>query len=61
MYRSGDPVRAKRRSKIREQQKADAPKAMADYRAAEQEIRDRTRELRELRLAKERRSGASAV
>ena len=46
-------ARAKRASKIREQQKADAPKALADYSAAEQKTRDRTRELRELRLASE--------
>jgi hypothetical protein len=45
-------VRAERQFKAREQQKADAPKAWADYQAAQQKIRDRTRELRELRLAR---------
>jgi hypothetical protein len=37
--------------KTREQQKADAPKATVDYYAAEQAVRDRTQELRRLRLA----------
>jgi len=46
-------VRAERIFKTREQQKADAPKATADYRAAEQKIRDRTQELKRLRLARE--------
>jgi hypothetical protein len=46
-------ARADRRFKIREQQKADAPRAMADYYAALQALLDRTRELRRLRLARE--------
>jgi hypothetical protein len=48
-------ARAERQFKAREQQKADAPKAWADYQAAQQKIRDRTRELRELRLARVKR------
>jgi hypothetical protein len=37
----------------REQQKADAPVAMAEYRAAERAKYERMRELRALRLARE--------
>jgi hypothetical protein len=40
--------RADRHFKVREQQKADAPKATADYYAGLQRIRDRTQELRRL-------------
>jgi hypothetical protein len=47
---NADHARAERLFKTRELQKADAPKATADYYAAEQAIRDRTRELRRLRL-----------
>jgi hypothetical protein len=36
--------------KAREEQQADAPKAMAEYRAAQQAAMDRMRELRTLRL-----------
>jgi hypothetical protein len=57
MSRERDIARARRVFGIRDQEKADAPKALADYRAAEQRIRDRTRELRELRLAREAASG----
>lgn len=46
-------ARAERLFKTRELQKADAPKATADYHAAEQAARDRTRELRRLRLARD--------
>ena len=46
-------ARAERIFKTREQQKADAPKAMADYYAAQQAIRDRTEKLRQLRLARD--------
>jgi hypothetical protein len=46
-------ARAERLFKTREQQKADAPKAIADYHAAEQALRDRTQELRRLRLARD--------
>ena len=37
---------------IRTQQKADAPRAMADYQAAQQATRDRTAALRQARLAR---------
>jgi len=47
--------RAERLFKTREQQKADAPKAMAEYHAAIQHTRDRTSELRQQRLAREAR------
>jgi hypothetical protein len=46
-------ARAERIFKTREQQKADAPKAMADYYAAQQAMRDRTEKLRQLRLARD--------
>jgi len=46
-------VRAERIFKAREYQKADAPKATADYYAAQQRLRDRTQELRRLRLERE--------
>jgi hypothetical protein len=45
--------RAELHFKIREQQKADAPNAKADYHAAIQKTRDRTQELKRLRLARE--------
>jgi hypothetical protein len=45
--------RAERIFKVREQQKADAPKAVADYYAAQQRVRERTQELRRLRLERE--------
>ena len=50
-----DRERAERLFKTRELQKLDAPKATAEYYAAEQALRDRTRELRRLRLAREAR------
>jgi hypothetical protein len=46
-------ARAERIFKTREQQKADAPKAMAEYHAAQQAMRDRTERLRQLRLARD--------
>jgi hypothetical protein len=52
-YENTDRTRAERLFKAREHQKADAPKATADYYAAQQRIRDRTQELRRLRLARE--------
>jgi hypothetical protein len=52
--------RAARLFKAREQQKTDAPQAMADYQAAIQRTRDRTRELRQQRLARETRKQARA-
>jgi|307.fasta_scaffold12876_3 hypothetical protein len=45
-------LRAERQFKAREGQKADAPKAWEEYYAAQQKLRDRTRELREQRLAR---------
>ena len=48
-----DRARAEQIFKMREQQKADGPKATADYYAALQRVRDRTQELRRLRLARE--------
>ena len=47
--------RAERLFKAREHQKADAPQAMAEYHAAIQRTRERTEELRRLRLAREAR------
>ena len=50
-----DPQDIKARSETaRANQKADAPRATADYRAAEQAVRDRTAKLREARLAREK-------
>ena len=46
-------ARAERLFKAREEQKADAPKATADYYAEVQRVLDRTRELRRIRLARE--------
>lgn len=43
-----------RRDEARAKQKVDAPRATADYRAAEQTIRDRTEALRQARLAREK-------
>jgi hypothetical protein len=53
---SNDAKRARAEAlfKSREAQKADAPGAMADYRAAQRAAYDRMRELRALRLARER-------
>jgi len=48
-----DRARAERMFKAREHQKADASKATADYYAAQQKIRNRTQELRRLRLERE--------
>src|SRR5262249_26294971 len=46
-------ARAELMFKVREFQKADASKATADYHAVEQRLRDRTQELRKLRLLRE--------
>jgi hypothetical protein len=48
-----DRSRAERISRRREQLKADAPKAMQDYQAAQRSVIERTRKLREERLARE--------
>jgi hypothetical protein len=50
---NSDRARAERMFKAREHQKADASKATADYYAAQQKIRNRTQELRRLRLERE--------
>jgi hypothetical protein len=52
-HENAERARAERLFKTREEQKADAPKATADYYAAEQAVRDRTQELRRLQLARE--------
>ena len=46
---------------VRQQQKADAPVAMAEYRAAQEAVRERTRHLREQRLARDARVAAAKV
>ena len=50
-----DPTRqrAERIFKARQERRADAPKATAEYHAAQEKLRDRTKELRRLRLARE--------
>ena len=53
-----DRDRAERRLKAREAQKADAPKALAEYYAAQQRILERTAQLRQLRLAREAEKNA---
>jgi len=50
-----DRVRAERLFKARAERKADAPRATADYHAAQQKVRDRTQELKALRLAREQK------
>lgn len=47
-------ARAEALFKTREAQKADAPGAMGEYRAAQRAAYDRMRELRALRLARDR-------
>jgi hypothetical protein len=49
-------IRAEALFKRREQQKAEAPVAMAEYRAAQNAALERMGELRQLRLARERRA-----
>ena len=51
-----DAAKARARALFREQQKAEAPKAVSEYYAAEKAVRDRTRKLREERLAREAKS-----
>ena len=53
--------RAERLFKAREQQKADAPQAMAEYQAAIQRMRDRTSELRRQRLARDAQKQARSA
>jgi hypothetical protein len=52
---SDDTTQAKRLAllKRREEQQADAPKAMAEYRAAQRAALERMHELRAMRLARE--------
>ena len=52
---SGDSARARAEAlfKRREEQKADAPAAMAEYRAAQRAALERMYELRRLRLARQ--------
>ena len=57
---TADRARAERIFKAREDQKADASKARADYAAAQQKIRDRTQELRRLRLEREAQMEAAS-
>ena len=52
-HENDDRARAERIFKAREHQKADATKASADYYAALQRTRDRTQELKRLRLERE--------
>ena len=54
-------IRAERIFKLREQQKADGSKATAEYYAALQAVRDRTQELRRLRLAREAQKKARSL
>jgi hypothetical protein len=49
--------RAEALFKHREEQKADAPAALAEYRAADQAKYERMRELKALRLARDARLG----
>ncbi len=51
-------ARAEALFKRREEQKADAPRAMAEYRAAQRAALDRMHELRRLRLAREAETAA---
>jgi hypothetical protein len=53
--------RVERLFKAREQQKADAPQATAEYHAAIQRTRDRTNELRRQRLAREAKEQARSA
>lgn len=53
---SSNRARAEALFKRREQQKADAPVAMAEYRAAQRAALERMHELRRLRLARERQT-----
>lgn len=57
-HEKANQARAERLFKARERQKSDAPQAMRDYYAAQQRLRDRTQELRRLRLMREAEQGA---
>jgi hypothetical protein len=60
MPQKSDPAHARAQAlfKQRQQQQAEAPKAMAEYRAAEQAKYARMRQLRALRLAREAQARA---
>jgi len=60
-HQSEDRARAERLFKARERQRADAPNATAEYYAAEQKLRDRTRELRRSRLEREAQEKARSA
>jgi len=53
--------RAERLFRSREEQKADAPKATAEYYAAQQRLLERTQELRQLRLEREAQTKSRAA
>jgi hypothetical protein len=53
MYDNAKRDRLERLFKSREERKTDAPKATAEYYAAQQRLLARTRELRQLRLERE--------
>ncbi len=53
-----DRSRAERIFRRREQLRADAPKAVQDYYAAQQAVIERTRKLREERIAREAKAPA---
>jgi hypothetical protein len=55
------PLTAEQKQELALQRKADAQVAMRDYRADEQEVRDRTGKLRAERLERERASSAVAM
>ena len=57
-----DPTRqrAERLFRARQERQADAPKATAEYYAAQEKLRDRTKELRQLRLARAKKSKPTA-
>jgi hypothetical protein len=50
-----DPTRqrAERMFKVRKERQADAPKATAEYYAAQEKLRNRTKELKQQRLERE--------
>ena len=61
MPKPDDPQRqrAERLFRARQERQADAPKATAEYYAEQERLRDRTKELRQLRLARELQKNAN--
>ncbi len=55
-----DQARAERIFRAREEMKADAPNAMREYQEAQAALIERTRQLREQRLARERQAKVRA-